>query len=180
MEYCEVGQKTTMCGTGSFTYHIPLLHCASMHSIPRKLQKIEIIEEKDLEAATAHQAIEYHYCRCHAFACFLATIFFFSTWTMPCQAQLSPTFYNNTCPNALATIRTAVRAAIARERRMTASLIRLHFHDCFVQGCDASIMLDDSPSIQSEKNAPANFQSARGFDVVENAKSRVESVTTQT
>ncbi|KAL5984630.1 hypothetical protein ACLOJK_041250 [Asimina triloba] len=110
------------------------------------------------------------------FACFLATIFFFSTRTMPCQAQLSPSFYDNTCPNALATIRTAVRAAIAQERRMAASLIRLHFHDCFVQGCDASIMLDDSPSIQSEKNAPANFQSARGFDVVENAKSRVESI----
>ncbi|KAL5984619.1 hypothetical protein ACLOJK_041239 [Asimina triloba] len=165
-----------MCGTGSFTYHIPLPHCAAMHSIPCKLQKIEIIEEKALEAATAHQAIEHHYCRCHAFACFLATIFFFSSWTMPCQAQLSPSFYDNTCPNALATIRTAVRAAIARERRMAASLIRLHFHDCFVQGCDASIMLDDSPSIQSEKNAPANFQSARGFDVVENAKSRVESI----
>jgi len=50
-----------------------------------------------------------------------------------CDAQLSSTFYDGTCPNALSTIRTAIRTAVSRERRMAASLIRLHFHDCFVQ-----------------------------------------------
>lgn len=44
-----------------------------------------------------------------------------------CQAQLSPTFYDQSCPSALSKI-----TAIARERRMAASLIRMHFHDCFV------------------------------------------------
>ncbi|KAI3744211.1 hypothetical protein L1987_57288 [Smallanthus sonchifolius] len=39
---------------------------------------------------------------------------------------------------------------------MAASIIRLHFHDCFVQGCDASILLDDGPSIVSEKKALTN------------------------
>ncbi|XVE74605.1 hypothetical protein DITRI_Ditri12bG0030800 [Diplodiscus trichospermus] len=93
-----------------------------------------------------------------------------------CQAQLSSTFYENTCPNALSTIRTAIRTAIARERRMAASLIRLHFHDCFVQGCDASILLDDAPSITSEKNALQNKDSARGFEVIDKAKSDVEKI----
>jgi peroxidase len=50
-----------------------------------------------------------------------------------CDAQLTCTFYDSTCPNALSTIRTAIRTAISKERRMAASLIRLHFHDCFVQ-----------------------------------------------
>jgi peroxidase len=50
-----------------------------------------------------------------------------------CDAQLSSTFYDSTCPNGLNTIRTAIRTAISKERRMAASLIRLHFHDCFVQ-----------------------------------------------
>ncbi|KAL5554107.1 hypothetical protein UlMin_041508 [Ulmus minor] len=96
-----------------------------------------------------------------------------------CSAQLSSsTFYDNTCPNALSTIRTSIRTAIARERRMAASLIRLHFHDCFVKGCDGSILLEDSASnnIISEQSALQNFQSARGFNVIEDAKSAVENI----
>ncbi|XP_038697623.1 lignin-forming anionic peroxidase-like [Tripterygium wilfordii] len=91
-----------------------------------------------------------------------------------CQAQLSSTFYDNTCPNALTTIRTSIRSAIAKERRMAASLIRLHFHDCFVLGCDASILLDETPSIQSEKTARPNNGSVRGYEVIDNTKAQVE------
>ncbi|KAK1425485.1 hypothetical protein QVD17_20837 [Tagetes erecta] len=92
----------------------------------------------------------------------------------PCEAQLSSTFYDRSCPKALRTIRTAIRTAISRERRMAASILRLHFHDCFVQGCDASILLDDSPSIISEKNALPNKGSVRGYEVIEAAKAKVE------
>ncbi|XVF02943.1 hypothetical protein REPUB_Repub04eG0218200 [Reevesia pubescens] len=106
-------------------------------------------------------------------AAVVVMLLFFSS---ACQAQLSSTFYADTCPNALSTIRTAIRTAIARERRMAASLIRLHFHDCFVQGCDASILLDDAPSITSEKNALQNKDSARGFEVIDKAKSDVEKI----
>ncbi|KAK6122262.1 hypothetical protein DH2020_043995 [Rehmannia glutinosa] len=59
---------------------------------------------------------------------------------------------------------------------MAASLIRLHFHDCFVQGCDASILLDETNSIQSEKTAFPNVNSVRGYDVIEAAKRDVERV----
>ncbi|XP_022724981.1 peroxidase 4-like [Durio zibethinus] len=93
-----------------------------------------------------------------------------------CQAQLSSTFYARTCPNALSTIRTSIRSAIARERRMAASLIHLHFHDCFVQGCDASILLDNSPSITSEKFVLQNNNYVRGYEVIDQAKSAVENV----
>ncbi|KAG8382737.1 hypothetical protein BUALT_Bualt05G0108400 [Buddleja alternifolia] len=93
---------------------------------------------------------------------------------VPCEAQLSPTFYDTTCPNAATIIRTSIRRAISAERRMAASLIRLHFHDCFVQGCDASILLDDTSTIQSEKNALPNNNSVRGFEVIEAAKREVE------
>ncbi|XP_050234275.1 lignin-forming anionic peroxidase-like [Mercurialis annua] len=93
-----------------------------------------------------------------------------------CNAQLTSTFYGTTCPNALTTIRTSIRNSIAAERRMAASLIRLHFHDCFVQGCDASILLDETATIQSEKTALPNFESARGFNVIEKAKAEVEKI----
>ncbi|XP_011624810.1 lignin-forming anionic peroxidase isoform X1 [Amborella trichopoda] len=90
--------------------------------------------------------------------------------------QLRSNFYDSSCPNALSTIRTAIRTAISAERRMGASLIRLHFHDCFVNGCDASLLLDSTSSFESEQNAIQNIGSARGFQVIEKAKSRVESI----
>ncbi|KAF7811407.1 lignin-forming anionic peroxidase-like [Senna tora] len=89
-----------------------------------------------------------------------------------CEAQLSSTFYDNTCPTALSTIRTVIR----KERRMAASLIRLHFHDCFVHGCDASILLDDSSTFESEKTAGPNVNSVRGYNVIDQAKTEVEKI----
>ncbi|PHT54213.1 Lignin-forming anionic peroxidase [Capsicum baccatum] len=94
--------------------------------------------------------------------------------SMQCHAQLSSTFYDRTCPNALNTIRTSVRQAVSAERRMAASLIRLHFHDCFVQGCDGSILLDETPTIVSEKTALPNLGSARGYGIIEDAKRELE------
>lgn len=50
----------------------------------------------------------------------------------PASAQLSVSFYANTCPTVFDTVRSGVRSAINREARMGASLLRLFFHDCFV------------------------------------------------
>lgn len=110
--------------------------------------------------------------RSSTIAVILSALFLLSS----CDAQLSPTFYDSTCPNALATIRTSIRQAVSRDRRMAGSLIRLHFHDCFVQGCDASILLDETPTIQSEKTAGPNDNSARGYEVIEAAKREVERI----
>ncbi|PWA81822.1 peroxidase 4 [Artemisia annua] len=54
-----------------------------------------------------------------------------------------------------------IRSAVSREKRMGASLLRLHFHDCFVNGCDGSVLLDDTPSFTGEKTAGPNANSAR-------------------
>ena len=45
-----------------------------------------------------------------------------------------------------------------------------------MQGCDASILLDNAPSIISEKNALPNAGSARGYEVIDAAKSAVERI----
>ncbi|URE48196.1 Cationic peroxidase 1 [Musa troglodytarum] len=62
---------------------------------------------------------------------------------------------------------------------MGASLLRLHFHDCFVQGCDGSVLLDDTSSFTGEKTAGPNNNSLRGFDVVDAIKSKLESACNQ-
>ncbi|KAH9331530.1 hypothetical protein KI387_003638, partial [Taxus chinensis] len=90
-------------------------------------------------------------------------------------ALLSPHYYDITCPCALPIIRAEMHLALLKEPRMAASLLRLHFHDCFVQGCDASLLLDDTPTFQGEKTANANINSARGFRVIDIIKSKLES-----
>ncbi|MED6159115.1 NAD(+) salvage pathway protein [Stylosanthes scabra] len=89
---------------------------------------------------------------------------------------LSQNFYQKTCPRAVETIRKAVVEAVFQEPRMGASLLRLHFHDCFVQGCDASVLLDDTANFIGEKNSLPNKDSLRGFEVIDSIKSQLESM----
>ncbi|KAH9314535.1 hypothetical protein KI387_023162 [Taxus chinensis] len=91
------------------------------------------------------------------------------------NGQLSTTFYAKTCPRALSIVKAAVKQAVAKEKRMGASLLRLHFHDCFVNGCDGSILLDDTSNFTGEKGAGPNANSARGFEVIDNIKTQLES-----
>ncbi|GLJ14579.1 hypothetical protein SUGI_0236100 [Cryptomeria japonica] len=81
-----------------------------------------------------------------------------------------------TCLNVSSIVQAVVKQAIANESRMGASLLRLHFHDCFVNGCDGSILLDDSVNITGEKTAGPNNNSVRGFDVIDTIKSQVEAI----
>ncbi|OAY71943.1 Cationic peroxidase 1 [Ananas comosus] len=103
---------------------------------------------------------------------------FFFILTSVASAQLSSTFYRFSCPSALPTIWTEVIAALATDSRIGASLLRLHFHDCF--GCDGSVLLDDTPTFTGEKSAIPNRGSLRGFDVVDRIKAQLEIVCPQT
>nr|TKR66371.1 hypothetical protein D5086_0000310610 [Populus alba] len=92
-----------------------------------------------------------------------------------CHAQLSPTFYDSSCPNALSAIRTAIRSAIASDRRMAASLIRLHFHDCFVQvgGPSYAVKLGRRDSTTASRTL-ANAELPAFFESLESLISRFQ------
>ncbi|PNX90599.1 peroxidase, partial [Trifolium pratense] len=89
-------------------------------------------------------------------------------------AQLTPSFYTKTCPNVSSIVHEVVSNVSKTDPRMLASLIRLHFHDCFVQGCDASILLNNTETIISEQDALPNINSIRGLDVINQIKFAVE------
>ncbi|KAL6838802.1 hypothetical protein ACP4OV_031516 [Aristida adscensionis] len=90
-------------------------------------------------------------------------------------AQLSPAFYDATCPALPSVVRRGMARAVRKEPRMGASILRLFFHDCFVNGCDASVLLDDVPgNFTGEKNAGPNANSLRGFEVIDAIKAQVE------
>uniref|UniRef100_A0A804JB65 Peroxidase 1 n=1 Tax=Musa acuminata subsp. malaccensis TaxID=214687 RepID=A0A804JB65_MUSAM len=88
--------------------------------------------------------------------------------------QLSTRFYDRTCPKLRGIVRSVMAQAVFRDRRMGASILRLFFHDCFVNGCDASVLLDDTRTFTGEKNSNGNQNSLRGFEVIDAIKARVE------
>ncbi|KAI3897124.1 hypothetical protein MKX03_025986 [Papaver bracteatum] len=85
-------------------------------------------------------------------------------------AQLKMGFYAQSCPKAEKIIQDYVqkRAPVA-----AAALLRMHFHDCFVRGCDASVLLNSTSNNQAEKDAQPNL-TLRGFDFIDKVKSLVE------
>ncbi|KAF5784667.1 putative peroxidase [Helianthus annuus] len=87
---------------------------------------------------------------------------------------LSWKFYESKCPKLESIIRKQMVKVIKKDVGLAAALLRLHFHDCFVQGCDGSVLLDGSASgpADSEKTAPPNLR-LRGFDVIEDLRRRV-------
>ncbi|KAI3941666.1 hypothetical protein MKX01_018256 [Papaver californicum] len=84
--------------------------------------------------------------------------------------------YQNTCSDAERIIYAWVEKVVTDEPWMAASLLRLHFHDCFVNGCDGSVLLDDTDTFTGDKNADPNVNSLRGFEVIDAIKSDLELV----
>ncbi|KAF2291080.1 hypothetical protein GH714_019670 [Hevea brasiliensis] len=53
-------------------------------------------------------------------------------------------FYRYICPQVEVLVRSYLRQVFSRDVGQAAGLLRLHAHDCFVQGCDGSVLLDKS------------------------------------
>ncbi|CAN6238029.1 unnamed protein product [Urochloa humidicola] len=91
-------------------------------------------------------------------------------------------FYDRTCPDAESTVRDIVRTDLSNDPTLAAGIIRIFFHDCFVKGCDASILLDDTttPGEETEKDSSANGFTLNGLGTIDTAKSTIESLCPRT
>jgi peroxidase len=49
------------------------------------------------------------------------------------QSQLKTGFYSTSCSKAEAIVRSTVESYFKKDPTIAAGLLRLHFHDCFVQ-----------------------------------------------
>lgn len=127
-------------------------------------------------------------------------------------------YYASTCPTLFEIIRKEMECSVLSDPRNAALILRLHFHDCFVQvlksfshyiscffllvlllvqvgfkwiicfsndvvlvivncvqGCDGSVLLEDTITLQGEKKASSNIHSLKGFRMVDRIKNKLES-----
>ncbi|XP_030443894.1 peroxidase 60-like [Syzygium oleosum] len=97
-----------------------------------------------------------------------------STLAAPCFAALQVGYYKNKCGlvDVESVVSTIMASRFAKDPSIVAALLRLQFHDCFVMGCDASILIDGT---SAEKTAGPNF-SVRGYDIIDAVKAVVEAI----
>ncbi|KAK4263676.1 hypothetical protein QN277_029059 [Acacia crassicarpa] len=96
--------------------------------------------------------------------------------TNRCEAsELRLDYYASSCPTVFDVIRKEIECDVQSDPRNAALVLRLHFHDCFVQGCDGSVLLDDTVTLKGEKTASANINSLKGFSLIDRIKNMLES-----
>ncbi|XP_027357461.1 peroxidase 12-like [Abrus precatorius] len=75
----------------------------------------------------------------------------------PIVKGLSWNYYFGLCPKLERIIRKHLEDVFDKDIGQAPGLLRLFFHDCFAQGCDASILLNGVNGEDDEKQHPANL-----------------------
>ncbi|KAJ6691036.1 PEROXIDASE [Salix koriyanagi] len=105
---------------------------------------------------------------------FVVMFFCFLAFMGSAEGKLQMGFYSKSCPNAEKIVQDYVDSHIHNAPSLAASILRMHFHDCFVRGCDSSVLLNTtSGTNQTEKLAVPN-STLRGFDFIDRVKSLLE------
>ncbi|XP_030524463.1 peroxidase 7-like [Rhodamnia argentea] len=83
---------------------------------------------------------------------------------------LSFVYYQRHCPQFEAVVSRKVKEWVKKDYTLASALMRLHFHDCAVRGCDASILLNH---MGSERSAEVS-KTLRGFEIIDDIKAELE------
>ncbi|KAI5329876.1 hypothetical protein L3X38_029273 [Prunus dulcis] len=91
------------------------------------------------------------------------------------ESKLSMEYYKKTCPDFESIVRDTVTLKQMANPTTAAGTLRLFFHDCMVEGCDASILISSNHINIAERDADIN-QSLSGdaLEVVALAKTALE------
>ncbi|CAL4988518.1 unnamed protein product [Urochloa decumbens] len=89
------------------------------------------------------------------------------------EGQLQVGFYSKSCPGAESTVASVVRQSGSADPTIFPALLRLQFHDCFVRGCDGSVLIKGGGGSNAEVDN-SKHQGLRGLEIIEGAKSQLE------
>ncbi|KAJ1287336.1 hypothetical protein BS78_02G002200 [Paspalum vaginatum] len=89
------------------------------------------------------------------------------------EAHLQVGAYNTTCPQAEEVVFQEMTAILGKSPDLAGPVLRLFSVDCFVGGCEASILLDSTAGNTAEKDAPLN-RGVRGYEVVDAVKAKLD------
>lgn len=93
---------------------------------------------------------------------------------------LDYTFYDETCPQAEGIVRSRVNYFIHQDITQAAGLLRLFYQDCFVKGCDASVLLRGSARGPWDISAtPDQRLRAEAFGIINDIKYHLEAACPQ-
>ncbi|XP_057769410.1 peroxidase 31-like [Salvia miltiorrhiza] len=91
------------------------------------------------------------------------------------QPYLSTTYYSKSCPKFEKIVQDTTTDKQISSPTTAAAALRLFFHDCFVGGCDASVLVSSTRFSKAERDADINLSlPGDGFDVVVRAKTALE------
>ncbi|KAL2944308.1 Peroxidase 60 [Bienertia sinuspersici] len=95
----------------------------------------------------------------------------FSTSLVSPTPGLVVGYYKDKCNSDIEDIiEVLVTEEFDKDPTILPALLRLQFHDCFVHGCDASLLIDGA---STEKTAGSNL-SVRGYELIEKLKAAIE------
>lgn len=89
--------------------------------------------------------------------------------------RLKIDFYKDTCPELDKVVEERIAYWSSLDPTTPAPVLRLFFHDCFVGGCDGSVLINSTNVNSAEKDAAINF-SIGNFYVIDDIKERLELV----
>uniref|UniRef100_A0A7N0V1D2 Peroxidase n=1 Tax=Kalanchoe fedtschenkoi TaxID=63787 RepID=A0A7N0V1D2_KALFE len=91
------------------------------------------------------------------------------------ESKLSTSYYAKTCPRLEQIVTEAVTTKQISNPTTAAGALRLFVHDCFVEGCDASVLVSSNAFNKAERDSDINLSlPGDAFDLVTRIKTSLE------
>ncbi|KAK8521876.1 hypothetical protein V6N13_021953 [Hibiscus sabdariffa] len=102
-------------------------------------------------------------------------LFFLSSTALLTKSRLSLDYYSKTCPSFNRIMQETITNKQINSPTTTVGTLRLLFHDCPQNGCDASILISSMPFNKAERDADINLSlPGDPCDLIVRAKTALE------